>query len=81
MIVTCDMIPNSIPLESINKLEHSLNLYGDNTNRGYKTDKGEMHILRKGKMGNGSVGVYRLTDSSQEISEAVSKLTGNVKIL
>ena len=40
-----------------------------------------MHILGKGKMGNGSVGVYRLTDSSHAISEAASKVTGNVKIL
>ena len=47
----------------MNKLGHSLNLCGENTNRGNKNNKFKMHILGKGKMGNGSVGVYRLTDS------------------
>ena len=30
-------------------------------------------------MDNGSIGVYRLTDSSQAISDASSKVTGNTK--
>ena len=79
VIITCDMNPNSIQLVSMNELGHSLNLCGDNTNRGNKNDKGKMHILGKGKMGNGSIGVYRLTDSSQAISDATSKVTGTAK--
>ena len=58
---------NSTRLESMNELGNSLNLCGDNTNRGNKNNKGKMHILGKGKMGNGLVGVYKLTNSSQEI--------------
>lgn len=40
--------------------------------------EGKVHILGKGKLGNGLVGVYKLTDSSQVISEATLKVIGNV---
>ena len=79
VIITCDINPNSIPLVSMNELGHSLNLYGDNTDRGNKNDKGKMNILGKVKMSNGSVGVYKITDSSQAISDVISKVTSNVK--
>ena len=79
VVITYDIDTNRTQLASMNELGHSLNLCRDNTNRGNKNDEGKMHIIGKGKMGNGSVGVYNLTDSSEAILEATSKVTGSIK--
>ena len=38
-------------------------------------DKGKMHVIGKGKKGNGSVGIYKLTNHSEEVQAATLLVT------
>ena len=66
-------------LLAMNELGAALDSYTDNTSRGKKNDKGKMHIIGRGKMGNGKVGTYKLSQMSTDITDATSKLTSTLK--
>ena len=62
-----------------NNLGITLNSETDNTSRGVQDDRGCMRVLGKGKLSNGSVGIYNLTDSSDHIKMATSLITCSVR--
>ena len=79
VLILCDDNINSKQLLAMNELGESLKFCADNTCRGSKNDNSRMHIIGKGKMGNGLVGTYKLTNASLNISNATSNLTPKIK--
>ena len=69
-----DMNENSNYLRALNRLGESLRHCKENTNRSKNKDQGKMFIVGKGKKGNGSIGSYNLTKSTDEIVSAINEV-------
>ena len=79
ILIYCSSNENDQLLIGLNKLGEAMKLCPDNTNRRKNDDIGMMHVIGKGRLGNGSVGVYKLTDSSHAIATATREITQNAK--
>ena len=63
----------------MNELGDALCKYPDNTSRSRTNDKGKMHVVGRGRMGNGAVGTYKLTHISTDVTAVTLKVMSNLK--
>lgn len=74
VIITCSVDIKDKYLTSLNDLGVALSNMGDNTCRNKLHDVGKMNIVGYGKKGNGSSGVYHLTNKNKIIEKAIEKV-------
>ena len=70
---------DSKELVAMNSLGQVLTKFPDNTSRARKNDKGKLHVVGSGMMGNGRVGTYKLTNISIDVQAAVSRVMLSLK--
>ena len=72
--ITCDVNISNSYLMSLNQLGEILMNEELNTYRKKKNGMGSMYIVGHGKKGDGTSGIYNLTNSSERIKIVISKI-------
>ena len=74
VLITYDTKVDNVYLLALNKLGKSFNEHKDNTRRRNNHDQGKMIVVGEGRKGNGSYGVYSITNSTDDITSATSSV-------
>ena len=78
--IMCDVNISNSYLMSLNRLGDILSNEKPNTYRKKKNDMGSMYIVGNGKKGDGTSGVYNLTNSSERLMTVISKITKQAEL-